>query len=97
MSGDAVRVGEDVPAKVAALFARMSDRQLIESLQVLDARPWADLDDHERRSSAWLADELERRHPAVTPALLAWGEDFTSGRSYAAALLAALAELGVTR
>lgn len=56
----------------------------------------------ERLTRAWVCDELERRHPEVTPALEAWVEalefDTTgTGPSYVETLIAALPASAVTK
>lgn len=76
-----------------ALLASATDTNLIETVEVLGDPPYGT---DERMAQVWACDELERRYPAVGPALEAWAWD-DDPRPYGVVLLETLATLGVTR
>jgi len=78
----------EIIRKRQALFARTGTPALLASAMMLDAL--TGMTREERLTLAWVCQELERRHPEVTPALEAWVLDLDSPLSQVEALIAAL-------
>ncbi|HET8581786.1 MAG TPA: hypothetical protein VFL65_00930 [Jatrophihabitans sp.] len=89
-------------SRKAAFLAALTDAQILDALRHLAELP--KLDEHERMTSAWLSDEVERRHPELDAAMqrhfedvdarLVAGEDVPDER-YAATLIRHAAACGI--